>query len=60
MTTRVLTTNINHTNKPIHKNNLIKKNKHIHYKLCEKKFHKTIETNNDLNDAINDHDIIQY
>jgi len=55
----ILGPNVNQINTPIHHDNSIKKCT-CSYKLFENKIEKTIEINDELDDATNDENVIHY
>ncbi len=60
MTKPILEPNYNQINTPIHHDNLVLKNAHVWHKLFENKIEKTIEINDEVDDATNDKNVIHY
>jgi hypothetical protein len=53
MTNPILGPNVNQINTPIHCENSVKKYAHVQYKLFKNKIEKTIEINDEFDDATN-------
>jgi hypothetical protein len=61
MTKSILEPNVNQINTPIiHHDNSVKRSAHIQHKLFENKIEKTMETNDELDDATTDENVIHY